>query len=185
MSPARAELIAAIRAAPDSDAPRLSCADWFEQQGDEASVARAQFIRMQLERAKLSWDDPRQSEMEARELRLLKRYANIWCASHLAFKKARFQRGFIEYVHIHLSHFLHHRRQLLALEPVRDVSLTGWHRAPTDLIQRVAGCEEWQHIETLRIHHQGPHKGPRSDVLVMLESPAFEARADSALAGAR
>jgi uncharacterized protein (TIGR02996 family) len=171
MSAERAALIAAIRAAPDDDDVRLVCADWFEEQGDEANVARAQFIRTQIERANLPPDDERQSELEARELRLLKRHAPAWCGSHFVFKKVRFRRGFIDYVHLHLRHFLHHRRQMLALEPVRDVSLTGWFRAQDDLIRRVAGCEEWKHIETLRIHHQGPHHDPRSNLVLLLESP--------------
>ena len=100
-------------------------------------------------------DDVRHSELQARELRLLKRYAPVWCGSHFVFRKVRFRRGFIEYVHLHLRHFLHHRRQLLALEPIRDVSLTGWKRAPDHLVRRVAGCAEWQCIETLRIHPPG------------------------------
>jgi hypothetical protein len=54
---------------------------------------------------------------------------------------------------------------------VREISLTGWHRAPVDLIERVASCEEWKHIETLRVHHQGPHKSPRSELVSLLESP--------------
>ena len=81
MSTARPAVIAAIREAPDDDAPRLVCADWFEEQGDEASVARAEFIRTQIERARLPADDPRQSELQARELRLLRRHAADWCGS--------------------------------------------------------------------------------------------------------
>ena len=65
-------MIAAIREAPDEDGPRLVCADWFENQGDEASVARAEFIRIQIQRAPLPMDDIRQSELQARELRSLK-----------------------------------------------------------------------------------------------------------------
>lgn len=171
MSTHRAALIAAILERPDDDDVRLVCADWFEDQGDEASVARAEFIRIQIERARLPVTDLRHSELQARELRLLKRYGSAWCGSHFVFKKVRFRRGFIEYVHLHLRHFQHHRRQMLALEPVRDVSLTGWLRAPTDLLRRVAGCEEWRHIDRLRIHHQGPHKDPGNDVLLLLESP--------------
>jgi uncharacterized protein (TIGR02996 family) len=171
MSSQRAALIAGILAAPDDDVPRLVCADWFEEQGDEASVARAEFIRVQIERARLPVEDVRHSELQARELRLLKRYGRMWCGSHFVFKKARFRRGFIEGVHLHLTHFLHHRRQMLELEPVRDLRLTGWFRAPADLLRRVAGCEELRHVETLRIHHQGPHKDPRGDLLILLESP--------------
>ncbi|MBA4188457.1 MAG: hypothetical protein C0467_10670 [Planctomycetaceae bacterium] len=169
----RTALIAAILANPEEDTPRLACADWFEEQGDEASVARAAFIRTQIERENLEPGDLRQGELHARELRLLKQYAKVWCGSHFVFSKARFRRGFIEYVHLHMRHFLFHRRQMLALEPVRDVSLTGWMRATDDLVQRVAACEEWKHIETLRIHHQGPHKSPRSNLVLLLESPHF------------
>jgi uncharacterized protein (TIGR02996 family) len=74
----RAALIAAIREAPDDDAPRLMAADWFEEQGGEANTARAEFIRVQIQRANLPQDDIRQSELQARELRLLKRWALFW-----------------------------------------------------------------------------------------------------------
>jgi uncharacterized protein (TIGR02996 family) len=171
MTSDRAALSAGIREAPEDDAPRLVFADWLEDQGDEASLARAEFIRVQLRRARLPEDDPAQSELEARELRLLKRWAPVWCGSHFLFRKVRFRRGFIEYVHLNMRHFLHHRRQVMALEPVRDVSLTGWWRAPDDLVRRVGGCEEWRHVETLRIHHQGPHHHPRSNLILLLESP--------------
>jgi uncharacterized protein (TIGR02996 family) len=171
MTSERAALIAAIRAAPDEDAPRLIFADWLDEQGSEANAARAEFIRLQIARANLPPDDPQHSPMQARELRLLKRYGPAWCGSHFLFRKVRFRRGFIEYVHLHLQHFQHHRRQILALEPIRDVRLTGWHRAPIDLICRVAACPEWQFIETLRIHHQGPGKHPRNELVLLLESP--------------
>jgi uncharacterized protein (TIGR02996 family) len=171
----RAAFVAAIRAKPDDDGPRLVCADWFEEQGDEANTARAVFIRTQVARARLAPTDPQQRELEARELRLLQQYAKAWSGSHFVFKKSRFRRGFIEYVHLNLQHFLHHRRQMFALEPVRDISLTGWIRAPDELVRRVAACEEWQNIETLRIHHQGPHKSPRSNVATLIESPHLSA----------
>lgn len=164
-------LIAAIRETPDDDAPRLIYADWLEEKGGDANVERAAFIRTQIERATLPEHDPRQIELEARELQLLRQFAKAWCGSHFLFKKSRFRRGFIEYVHVNLQHFLHHRRQFFDLEPVRDVSLTGWMRANDDLVRRVAGCEEWRFVETLRIHHQGPHKSPRSNVVTLIESP--------------
>jgi uncharacterized protein (TIGR02996 family) len=167
----RAGLIQAILQAPDDDAPRLVCADWFEEQGGEADIARAEFIRSQVTRARLAPEDPRQSEMYARELRLLKRYGPEWCGSHFLFRKARFRRGFIEYVHLHLRHFQHHRRQLFALEPVRDVSLTGFWRAPPESARRLADCAEWRHVQTLRIYPQGPRRRPRGTAVTLLESP--------------
>ena len=171
MASTRAALIAAIRDAPDDDDARLICADWFEDQGDEANVGRAEFIRTQLQSESLAPNDPRQVELYARELRLLKAYGRQWCGSHFLFKRARFRRGFIEYVHLHLNHYLHHRRQLAELEPVRDVSFTGWYRSPVEMVERVARCEELSHLEKIRIHHRGPHKHPRGSVLSLLESP--------------
>jgi uncharacterized protein (TIGR02996 family) len=40
--------LAAIRAEPDEDAPRLVYCDWLEEQGDPVRTARAEFIRWQL-----------------------------------------------------------------------------------------------------------------------------------------
>jgi uncharacterized protein (TIGR02996 family) len=43
-------LLAAVRSAPDDDLPRLVSADWLEENGD---TDRAEFIRLQIERAKM------------------------------------------------------------------------------------------------------------------------------------
>jgi uncharacterized protein (TIGR02996 family) len=47
-------LLAVILAHPDDDAPRLILADWLEEHGDSA---RAEFIRVQMELARLDVDD--------------------------------------------------------------------------------------------------------------------------------
>ena len=49
---------------PEDDAPRLVFADWLEEHGDPA---RADFIRTQIELAKLSPDDPRRPALQERE----------------------------------------------------------------------------------------------------------------------
>lgn len=171
MSDERAAWMDAIRADPENDGLRLICADWFEEQGTESDIARADFIRTQISRSQLAPEDPRQSPLEAHELRLLKRWASDWCeGTHSVFKKCRFRRGFIEFVHLHLKHFQHHRRAMFRLEPVRDVRLTGWDRAPDHLIERVAKCEEWKHVETLRIHQQGIRGGWHAYLFDLLES---------------
>jgi uncharacterized protein (TIGR02996 family) len=53
----RADLLAAIRAHPEEDTPRLMYADWLDEQGDEAALVRAEFIRLQCEVARLFDDD--------------------------------------------------------------------------------------------------------------------------------
>lgn len=49
----RDALLAAIRAHPEEDTPRLMFADWLEEQGDEV---RAEFLRLQCELARLEGD---------------------------------------------------------------------------------------------------------------------------------
>ena len=175
----RAQLIDAIRERPDDDAPRYACAAWFESLGDEASRARARFIRLQLESARLPEADTRRSPLEAEALRLLARHRAAWCqGTHFTLAKSRFHRGFVDYVHLHTMHFQHHRRQLFALEPVTRVSVTGWAdrwlhhpRYGPGRVERLARCEEWRHVRALSIHHQGPHHDPRGCLLPVLESP--------------
>jgi uncharacterized protein (TIGR02996 family) len=91
-------LLAAIWEHPHDDAPRLVFADLLEETGDLAGVARAEFIRVQCERARLDeWDDsPRKTELETREKRLWAKYAKAWKAGLSPFlqKQAGFQRGF-------------------------------------------------------------------------------------------
>jgi uncharacterized protein (TIGR02996 family) len=63
-------LLAAIREAPDDDAPRLVYADWLEEHGDEQHLAHAELIRVQVELARLPIDDDRRAELRERERRL-------------------------------------------------------------------------------------------------------------------
>jgi uncharacterized protein (TIGR02996 family) len=52
----RRALWAAVIAHPDDDAPRLVFADWLEEHGTKVDVARAEFIRVQCELARLPAD---------------------------------------------------------------------------------------------------------------------------------
>ena len=65
-----------IIAHPDDDTPRLVFADWLEEeQGDSA---RAEFIRVQIERARLPKWDARQVRLRLREQALLEQYEGKW-----------------------------------------------------------------------------------------------------------
>lgn len=170
----RAELVDAIRRAPGADAPRYRAAEWFEKQGDEASVARAAFIRAQLALSSTRIHDAARAAHGASELRLLKRWAKHWADAHPLLSKVSYRRGFAEYAHVHVRKFLPHRRELFALEPIRDVRVTGYYRPHEELARAIGRCAEWQHVETLRFHHQGPHHEPRAALLHLLESPHLE-----------
>src|SRR5436309_6205981 len=79
-------LLAAIRAAPEDDAPRLVYADWLDENGQPE---RAEFIRVQCELARC--ESP---ELRKREAELLAEYHDVLAgplaAPHLSFL---FERG--------------------------------------------------------------------------------------------
>lgn len=85
----------AIVAAIEDDAPRLIYADWLEEQGDSD---RAEFIRVQVERASLPTWDAAQVRLRLREQELLKRHGEEWLGELPAIKGARwegFRRGIV------------------------------------------------------------------------------------------
>jgi uncharacterized protein (TIGR02996 family) len=73
-------LLAAIWEHPYEDTPRLVYADWLQEQGGDANTARAEFIRIQCERARLDEDAPESGALLEREARLLEAHLNLWLA---------------------------------------------------------------------------------------------------------
>jgi uncharacterized protein (TIGR02996 family) len=57
---------------PEDDGPRLVYADWLDEQGEHD---RAEFIRLQIELARLTPDHPKVGSLKAREQELLAQYA--------------------------------------------------------------------------------------------------------------
>src|SRR5947209_4087839 len=88
-------LLAAIWAGPHEDTPRLVYADWLQETGDPANVARAEFIRLQCELARLDEDDPRQRELARRPHTLLKQHRAVWNSGlPKSLQRVQFVRGF-------------------------------------------------------------------------------------------
>jgi uncharacterized protein (TIGR02996 family) len=73
-----AAFLKAIQDYPDDDGPRLVYADWLEERGGPANAARALFIRLQCERARLPTDDPRRLDLLLREEQLLLAHCHEW-----------------------------------------------------------------------------------------------------------
>jgi uncharacterized protein (TIGR02996 family) len=95
------DLLDAVLADPDDDGPRLVLADWLEEHGHRD---RAEFIRVQIELARLPAKDPRRRRLLKREKELLKQHAEywgrmVWPATRLGDQWA-FRRGFIEQVEV-------------------------------------------------------------------------------------
>ena len=90
-------LLAAIWESPHDDLPRLVYADFLDESGDPAKAARAEFIRVQCELAKLSGrEDERWVPLKSAEMRLLKRYGDGFRRGVGGkVKRAPFRRGFI------------------------------------------------------------------------------------------
>src|SRR5262245_7353205 len=87
-------LLRAILEEPHDDGPRLVYADWLEENGDQA---RAEFIRVQCELARLGEDDPRRPALQKRERQLLRAHRAAWVAEKpaLAGQHVEFLRGFL------------------------------------------------------------------------------------------
>src|SRR6516162_11053942 len=90
-------LLAAIWAHPQEDTPRLAYADWLQETGMEANVARGEFIRLQIELTMLAEDDTRFRVARAAANKLLKAWGKVWKA-HLprAIRGSPWYRGFLQ-----------------------------------------------------------------------------------------
>src|SRR5262249_7623350 len=88
-------LLGAIWAEPHEDMPRLVYADWLQETGEPPGVARAEFIRLQCEHARLDPDDPRRDELSKQADVVRKRYGGKWKAGlPRACRSASYVRGF-------------------------------------------------------------------------------------------
>lgn len=116
-------LLRAILDDPDDDAPRLVYADWLDEQGNSP---RATFIRVQIELARLTADDP------ARD-RLVQTERTLWRANRTAWtnwapswaRVAEFRRGFLEEIRCQAADFLAEVDRVCQQTPLQGVRLDG------------------------------------------------------------
>src|SRR5262245_55116771 len=99
---ARAELLSLLRAAkqePNDDAPRLVLADWLEEHGGPEDLARAEFIRAQLELARDEKAEALRRRSQSRANALLREHRTAWLGPLTAVigkrKRPEFQRGLL------------------------------------------------------------------------------------------
>src|SRR5947209_877471 len=118
--------LAAILDEPDELAHRLVFADWLEEQPDEASRQRGEFIHAQVERESLPPTHPRARHLLRREAEILDRHGRAWAKPLL--RRARswaWRRGFIEQVSVDPDALLHQGAHLFAAAPIRRLHLHG------------------------------------------------------------
>ncbi|HWG46153.1 MAG TPA: TIGR02996 domain-containing protein [Gemmataceae bacterium] len=128
-----------ILAHPDDDTPRLIFADWLEEQGDAASAARAEFIRVQCALAGGELPPQRRAELGRREKQILDEWDKEWVRPiRRLVKNWEFHRGFIEDVGMLTDRFLTHASRLFCRLPIKHLRL--WPRVYSQsfpLVERI------------------------------------------------
>ncbi len=138
-----AALLRAIREMPDEDTPRLVYADYLDEEGD---AARAEFIRVQVERTRLPERDPRRAALEDREHDLLAEHECAWLGVAAdamdGLAEWEFDRGFVNEVSANPYFMLGPGSDLCASHPVRRWRVQG---GQMDLVGdlREAGQKSW------------------------------------------
>jgi uncharacterized protein (TIGR02996 family) len=130
-----AAFLAAITAAPDDDLPRLVYADFLDESGDGE---RAEFIRTQIERAKLHPTDPRRAALLDRERALLQQHRDRWGLAEFRGQSQVFHRGFVEEVNVAAEWLVAHPDSLPASPLVRHLRAVSASQF-TDRLARVPG----------------------------------------------
>ena len=124
-----AEPLQAVLDAPDDDAPRLAYAQWCDDQGDEASKARATLIRGQIELDALEpHAEPTAHSLGLRQRvqDVLDRHGATWAGPIAGMvDRVHFVRGFVGWVELSAQAWLDHGAQLRALAPIQHLDLTG------------------------------------------------------------
>jgi uncharacterized protein (TIGR02996 family) len=131
---------AEVRERPDDDAPRLVYADWLEDNGDPE---RAEFIRVQIELARIGELDDRAPDLLRRQRELLVRHRDSWSKAGRKFtRRVEFERGFVGKMTLAAEKFLREAERVFAACPLRDLRLL-----QLDDMNAVAGSE---HLARLR-----------------------------------
>lgn len=113
-----AAFLESIQADPEDDGPRMIFADWLDEQGDP----RGELIRLQCALARLSPEDGRRPDLEAREREVYEANESAWTEPLRGLVDGwEFRRGFIESVSIEAKRFLHDGESLFRTVPVRRI----------------------------------------------------------------
>src|SRR5580704_9481671 len=113
----------AVLDAPGDDLPRLIYADWLDEHGDPD---RAEFIRSQIELARLPRSAPGRKPLRARAAELLRRHRAAWLAPLPRLPEVRFngfERGFPSRVVTTEPSFLLYAGEIFRSAPVRRLKV--------------------------------------------------------------
>lgn len=153
-----------ILANPDDDMPRLIFADWLEEQGN---VARAEFIRAQVERATLPAWDARAVRLRLRERELLAAHEPEWREELPRIKGilwGDFRRGFVAAAYCSsFAGLREHPGAFWAAAPIETIR-TGWPRRD-EKVEKIAPSAG---LKELIVNQQ---LGDRREVVRLADAP--------------
>jgi uncharacterized protein (TIGR02996 family) len=141
--------LAAIAESLEDDVPRLIFADWLEERGEDA---RAEFIRVQCELARLDPHSPRYPELHLRQLDLLAEHEHEWLGEWSErLVRWEFRRGFLHTATITPAPFLDHGEDLFARHPVERVAFLDdfGESLPAEEAQEVVASPVMRHVRSL------------------------------------
>ena len=135
--------LAAIAANPDDDLPRLVYADWLDENGDPD---RAEFIRIQIELAKLPGHDFRRVDLLERERELLVTHRSEWRLPEFPDRVQVFHRGFVDRVEAPAEWLLDHPGSLPTSPMVRELKVVNIARVGMRLTE-LPGLDRIEHLD--------------------------------------
>jgi uncharacterized protein (TIGR02996 family) len=164
----REDLLRAIIADPDDDAPRLVYADFLEETGDLADGARADLIRSQIHAHRLPDSEPHKAAIRSRMVELWKRYKPVWFSWAKKHDSIPYPiRGFAESWHFStIEDFETDGVPAFEREPITSVTLS--IRGPDRPLARAA---TWPQLARLRTLNLWPGEPSEEEVPAFLSSP--------------
>ncbi len=170
-----AELLAAVLAAPDDDAPRLAYAAWLSAQGDP----RGEFIAAQCRLARQRPNPQRRHELAERERELGQSLRKAFAAE---VKKTadhwEIRRGFIDEIRTDADKLLAGWQPLFASQPIRRLTLRG---VTVEHVRALVATGVIGRLVNLGLHGKLGAKGVR----LLAEAPDLAAIRKLNLAGCR
>lgn len=144
-----AGLLDAIVREPDDDLHRLVYADWLEEQGHDA---RAEFIRVQLERARPDTEESRLKALIRREKALLAQNGRRWAKPFRPrLTRLGYRRGFVERASADAELFLSGPDDLLTCAPILLLAL----RDARPHVRALIDCAPLSWLEGLSVQGLG------------------------------
>jgi uncharacterized protein (TIGR02996 family) len=146
----------AIIEEPHDDAHRLVYADWLDEHGGASGAARAEFIRVQIERERLPLDDPRRGELHRRSCDLLDQHRTVWSAQLPKLQGVtwqRFWRGFVSGADVQAWKF--YRRHAVALFAAAPVQFLRVFRIGASTCRELASSPYLVRLTSLELIDSG------------------------------